>query len=48
MTERQQLLELTARTTDATRSENLGEIEWYCAYVADFSGSRAEPDICDD
>ncbi len=31
----------------ATRGENIGEIEWDCASVVDFSGRRAEPNTDD-
>lgn len=31
----------------ATRGEGIGEIEYDGASVADFSGSRAEPNTCD-
>jgi hypothetical protein len=31
----------------ATRGENVGEVEWDCASVADFSGRRAEPNLAD-
>lgn len=31
----------------ATRGENIGVIEWECASVADFTGSRAEPNVAD-
>lgn len=31
----------------ASKGEGLGEYEYECASVADFSGSRAEPNTCD-
>jgi hypothetical protein len=31
----------------ATQGQNIGEIEWGGASVADFSGNRAEPNVCD-
>jgi hypothetical protein len=31
----------------ATKGDNIGEIEYECASVADFSGSRAEPNVSD-